>query len=125
TSGAALRALHNVALEFADGRLKDDPLWGKRAERFLDETVDTCRELARLEGASPHLRLSAAVGCRRAAQAYAELGRGEKAKQVLGEAVGWGRVLVREHPDDVVLRFQLASGHRQFRLLFRSPGEHL
>jgi tetratricopeptide (TPR) repeat protein len=123
TAGAALHALHNVALEFADGRLKDDPLWGKRAERFLDETVITCRELAGLEGASPWLRASAAAGCRRAALAYAELGRAEKAKQVLAEALAWTRALVREFPDDFVLRFQLASGHRQFGLLLRSLGE--
>ena len=120
---AALHALHNVALEFADGRLKDDPLWGKKAERFLDETVKTCRELAGMEKASPHLRASAAAGCRRAAQAYIELGRGEKAKQALAEAVAWTRTLVRESPDDFLLRIELAGGHRQFGLLLRTLGE--
>jgi tetratricopeptide (TPR) repeat protein len=124
TAGAALHTLHNVALEFADGRLKDDPLWGKKAERFLDETVNTCRALAALEGASPRLRVSAAMGCRRAAQAYAELGRGEKAKQVLAEAVAWTRALVRELPDEFLLRFELAAGHRQFGLLLRALGEN-
>jgi tetratricopeptide (TPR) repeat protein len=124
TAGAALHALHNVALEFADGRLKDDPLWGKKAERFLDETVNTCRELAGMENASPHLRASAAAGCRRAAQAYIELGRGEKAKQALAEAVAWTRALVRESPDDFLLRIELAGGHRQFGLLLRALGEN-
>jgi tetratricopeptide (TPR) repeat protein/tRNA A-37 threonylcarbamoyl transferase component Bud32 len=124
TAGAALHALHNVALEFADGRLRDDPLWGKKAERFLDEAVYTCRALAALDGASPHLRASAAGGCRRVAHAYAELGRGEKAKQVLAEALAWNRALVRESPDDFRLRFELAAGHRQFGLLLRGLGEN-
>ena len=120
---AAIKALHRVTLEVADDRLKKDPLWGKKAEQFLDDTVQICRDLAGMDGASINLRLNAASGFCRAAQAYTELGRGEKAKAALGEGLGYFRRLTEDAPDDFAVRVNLANGHRQFGVLLRWLGE--
>jgi tetratricopeptide (TPR) repeat protein len=123
TADAAFQAVHRVMLDLADDRLRSDPLWGQKAEGFLDFTVKICGDLAEMEGASPTLRTNAVNGFRRAAWAYNALGRGDKAKAALVAGLAHGSRLVEEAPDDFSFRYMMASGHREYALLLRGLGE--
>lgn len=124
SAAAALAALHNVSITLADEKLKNDPTWGKRADRFLDETFKICRELAGSDGDSVDLRVKAIAAGRQVVRDYALLGRAEKAKHTCVETNQWIRRLVQDYPSDFNQRFLLAQGRREYGLLLRELGDN-
>jgi serine/threonine protein kinase/tetratricopeptide (TPR) repeat protein len=120
----ALDLLQNVAKDLADKRLAQDPAWGQQSERVLNAMLDTCAVVASGEGGNLSLRLQAIEDGLYVARAFADLGRGDKAKKASAQVIEWQNSLIKEFPNQWPCHFQLAKSHRLFGLLLRQLGEN-